>query len=213
MSAAEEAPAFRPGRIPHIGELGTGTTIGGGPCEGACFNTAAANAVGSSNTFGYWFVLGPEPNYTTIAEAKSWGESQGNAAVKAWYDNIYVARQTIFADIEGTAGTNGWSSNTLLNQAVWEGWFSAVNNADNGVLKAGVYSAPDAWASIMGSSYNLNGTTPEWSYEPQIGCAASCPTPTSYEAQGFGGESPGIWQYAQNCGTYGDLDCSDNLPS
>ena len=49
----------------YIGQLGSGTTIGGGPCNGACFNTNAASAAGSGNTFGYWFIEGPtrDPSY------------------------------------------------------------------------------------------------------------------------------------------------------
>jgi hypothetical protein len=145
-------------------------------------------------------------------EAKKWGQEQGNAAVQAWYDNYYVGRYAIFGDVEGSAGSFGWVSNTTLNQSVWEGWFDSVNGANNGLLKAGVYSAADAWSNIMDSNYNLNGSTPEWSYEPQNGCESACPTATTFDAQGFGSEYPVIWQYAQNCGSYGDLDCATTLP-
>ena len=199
----------------YIGELGVGTTIGGGPCNGACFNTDAANAVGSGNTFGYWFVYGPtkDPSYNgTTTEANHWGHEQGRQAVQAWYDNPHVARYTIFADIEGAPNEYGWSTDQSLNVAVWEGFYEEVNGANNGLMKAGVYSAPDAWATLTGS-HQLNGSVPEWSSESDIGCSAACPTPTTFDAQGFGGEFPVIWQYAINCGSYGDLDAASSLPS
>ncbi|MFX4303382.1 hypothetical protein ACOJUR_14160 [Alicyclobacillus tolerans] len=201
----------------YIGQLGAGTSIGAGPCySGACFNIEAANQVGASNTYGYWFVFGPsrDPNYDgSVSTAKQWGINQGNQAIQAWNTNSYVARLTIFADIEGYPGMNGWVNNTGLNQAVWEGWYSIVQAGNGGELIAGVYSAPDAWNEIMGSSYTLYSSTPTWSYEPQNGCGSSCPTIYSYDAESFGGVYPVIWQYAQNCGNYGDLDAASELPN
>lgn len=62
------------------------------------------------------------------------------------------------------------------------------------------------------ANHILNGSVPEWTYEPTaLGCAF-CPAPDHWYAQGFGGEVPVMWQHQQNCAGYGDLDAASSLP-
>ncbi|MCL6562467.1 MAG: hypothetical protein K6U87_05615 [Firmicutes bacterium] len=194
----------------YIGQLGYGTTV-----SSTYFNTSAANQAKQNQglVYGYWFLLGPDsdPDYNgTSSEAYAWGQKQAHIAYNAWFNNPYVTQWTLFGDVEitSTSETNGWGTSTALNQKVWEGFYNQLSSEG---LIPGVYSGPTLWQSIMGSGYNLNGVTPLWTSEPQESCGI-CPSNMA-NAQGFGNESPSVWQYniSNTCSV--DLDCSSSLPS
>ena len=206
----------------YIGRLGYGTTK-----DLSVFNSSTAATVRWNNTFGYWFVQGPNdasPPATTDTEAYSWGQSQASAAASAWATTQGVCRSIIFADIEGNPvlGTNGWGTNTSLNQKVWEGFYNQLA-ADPHKFLVGLYSTSEQWDAIMGSGYGVPSGTTVWSAdltnsngsngpEPCGGCPTSFPSNLGT----IGGIAPTIWQYNQNTGQpptcADDLDAALSLP-
>lgn len=190
----------------YIGQIGYGTTQ-----SYTYFNTAAANAVGAANTYGYWFVYGPDAvDATTDAAAYSWGQQQADAAYAARLNApAPIGRVTVFADVEGGPGSNGWSSNVALNRKVWEGFF---NQLAAHVLSAGLYSTSYQWTQTMGSGYGIPAGTSVWSADSQNtpGCD-SCPS-SFPELPSIGGVSPVIWQYNGTPGCSADLNAANSLP-
>lgn len=213
-------------------------------------NSAEANANFSHKigvgTGVYWFMGGPgvDPHYNgSAAEAYSWGAQQ---AARTIFDisQLSVPYPVVFMDIEipgnapnyTPANDNGW--NTVYTSACSgrvrsSGIPAAVDRADfNGYwdyltshshYKAGVYSAPDIWASIFGTgtAASIPGTY-EWTYESFTSSLSHqpsgwCLSGTSTCARFFGGQTSGsshalMWQWSGGGGSsngFGDFDQID----
>jgi hypothetical protein len=196
----------------------------------------------------YWFMGGPgvDPHYNgTTGEAYSWGEQQA-ARTLADVAKLRVTYPVVFMDIEipgnapnyTPARDNGW--NTVYTSACSgvvrsRGIPASVDRADlNGFAayltghssyKAGVYSAPDIWASIFGTGIAASiPNTYEWTYEPFTSSLAHPPagwcltgSASSVCARFFGGQTSGgkyalMWQWSGGGGSdngYGDFDQID----
>jgi hypothetical protein len=196
----------------------------------------------------YWFMAGPgvDPHYNGRAiEAYSWGQRQA-ARTLANVRNSHLNYPVIFMDIEipgnapdyTPAPDNGW--NTVYTSACsgvvrHSGIPASVDRADlNGYAayltshshyKAGVYSAPDIWASIFGTGkVSLIPNTYEWTYESFTGSLAHPPAgwclsgrASSTCARFFGGMTSAskyalMWQWSGGGGSsngYGDFDQID----
>lgn len=205
----------------YIGELGGGIQPGrsvqcGFTIEGQ-FDDATAKIVNDKTgaTYGYWFLLGARfANNCTgtdlVDVGKQWGQQQAQAAVKAYKDKAIVKKRTIFGDVEQEKYWQLRGSekiNLKVNRAILEGFIEEIKK--NGFIP-GVYSAPCAWAEIVGSDYMLPDDVVTWTYQKNHGegekqlnyCPVSLdprpnePCGSSYQgAQGFGGLNPTIWQY------------------
>jgi len=194
----------------------------------------------------YWFMGGPgvDPHYNgTTREAFAWGEQQA-ARTLADIARMRVTYPVVFMDIEipghapvsTPAPDNGWNSvyTSACSGVVKVGYVPAgVDRADlNGfaayltshsAYKAGVYSAPDIWASIFGTGTAASiPNTYEWTYEPFTSSLAHhpsgwCLTGTSTCARFFGGQTSSdryalMWQWSGGGGSsngYGDFDQID----
>jgi hypothetical protein len=196
----------------------------------------------------YWFMAGPgvDPHYNgTTGEAYSWGEQQ---AARTLYDisHVHVTYPVVFMDIEipgnapdyTPADDNGWNTvYTSTCSGVAKSYYipAAVDRADlNGFAAyltghshyyAGVYSAPDVWASIFGTGTDsLIPNTYEWTYESFTSSlshrpAAWCLSGTSTCAKFFGGQTSSskyalMWQWSGGGGShngYGDFDQIDKI--
>jgi hypothetical protein len=195
----------------------------------------------------YWFMGGPgvDPHYNgTQAESYSWGEQQA-AWTLADMKALHVTYPVVFMDIEipgdapsyTPASDNGWNNvyTSPCSGEVKAGYIPvAVDRADlNGYATyltshshylAGVYSAPDIWASIFGTgSASLIPDTYEWTYESFTSSLADrpagwCLSGTSVCANFFGGQTSSsryalMWQWSGGGGSsngYGDFDQIDN---
>jgi hypothetical protein len=157
---------------------------------------------------------------------------------------VRVTYPVVFMDIEipghapdyTPAPDNGWNSvyTSACSGVVKAGYVPAsVDRADlNGFAayltshsadKAGVYSAPDIWASIFGTGTAASiPNTYEWTYEPFTSSLAHppsgwCLAGTSLCARFFGGQTSGdryalMWQWSGGGGSsngYGDFDQID----
>jgi hypothetical protein len=213
-------------------------------------NSAQANANFADHdgigTGVYWFMGGPgvDPHYNgTTREAFAWGEQQA-ARTLAEIARLRVTYPVVFMDIEipghapvsTPAPDNGWNSvyTSACSGVIKAGYVPpSVDRADlNGYAayltshssyKAGVYSAPDIWASIFGTGTAASiPNTYEWTYEPFTSSLAHHPsgwclagTPTC--AVFFGGQTSGdkyalMWQWSGGGGSsngYGDFDQID----
>lgn len=195
----------------------------------------------------YWFMGGPgvDPHYNgTTREAYAWGEQQA-AQTLADVSGLRVTYPVVFMDIEipgqasgaaTPAPDNGWNSvyTSACGGVVRVGYVPAsVDRADlNGfaayltshsAYKAGVYSAPDIWASIFGTGVAASiPNTYEWTYEPFTSSLVHHPSGwclpgTSTCARFFGGQTSGdryalMWQWSGGGGSsngYGDFDQID----
>jgi hypothetical protein len=193
----------------------------------------------------YYFMGGPgvDPHYNgTTSEAKHWGEEQ---AARALSDaaKLHVTYPVLWMDIEipgnapeyTPAPDNGWNSvytspcsgvvkitsvPANVDRADVNG-FGAYVTAHSS-YKAGVYSAPDKWASIFGagSAASLRNTY-EWTYESFTSSLADPPagwcltgSASSVCASFFGGQTSAskyalMWQWSGGGGSsngYGDFD-------
>ncbi|MHB1685366.1 MAG: hypothetical protein ACYCYO_21590 [Bacilli bacterium] len=208
----------------YLGQMGSGTTPNQAACGGGSpFQSTAATDAGKSNTFGYWWLMGPteDPNYNvTTSEAYAWGENQAVAAVNARNSSTYstvVGRITIFADIETFVPSScvgkvseymGWLQGQTtqdydLNQAVWNGFKAKVWSYSNNAYPAGVYCSPSNWATLM-NGLSLSGVD-IWTSENC--CYSSCQSMSG--ASGFGGGTLSIYQFDENP----DYDVADSLPA
>jgi hypothetical protein len=186
---------------------------------------------------------GVDPHYNgTTAEAKSWGEQQAARAL-ADIGTGTVQYPVVFMDVELPGSTlfdpatdNGWNhvySSPCSGRVTANSIAASVDRADfNGFAsyltahssyKAGVYSSPAVWASIMGTgSAAVLGNTYEWTYTGDTSSLSHhpdgwCLTGTSTCAQFFGGISGSssyalMWQWSGGGGTsngYGDFDQID----
>lgn len=211
----------------YIGGMGFGTSPNESACGGAsAFQASAATAAGKSNTFGYWWLMGPtqDPDYNvTTSEAYAWGQKQAVAAVNARNTTTYsslVGRNTIFADIETYVPSPcvgivseymGWllgqtSQDYGLNQAVWNGFKAQVWSYSGNKFPAGVYCSPSNWSVLM-NDLSLSGVS-VWTSE--VCCQSSCPS-TMSGSQNFGGGNLYIWQFSDATGP--DYDAAETLPS
>jgi hypothetical protein len=206
----------------YIGRLGYGTHTG----DTQYFNTAAANAAGSSSTYSYWDVVGPEAN--TATDPYTLGLQQGQTAAGEWSNNpnaSYIWGTTIFGDIE--SGNGGWGGSQSRNQDVLQGFLDGIQNfpGDN-PLTPGVYITPLQWQAFFGTSYQPNQNFVLWIAGCQT-CVVSCKpcasctdTPAqvlnilSAVSQNFlGGSRAIIWQYwIGECGC-GDFDVAIQDPA
>jgi hypothetical protein len=214
-------------------------------------NSAQANAnvthrVGIG-TGAYWFMGGPgvDPHYNgTQGEAYSWGEQQA-ARTLSDFSSVHITYPVVFMDIEipGNAPSytpaydNGWNTvytsacsgkvrtyhiPAAVDRAVVNGYTAYLTSHSH--YSAGVYSAPDIWASIFGTgSASLIPNTYEWTYESFTSSLAHrpagwCLSGTSVCAHFFGGQTSGskyalMWQWSGGGGSrngYGDFDQIDN---
>jgi hypothetical protein len=211
----------------------------------ASANFADHDGVG---TGAYWFMAGPgvDPKYNgTTSEASSWGAKQA-ARTLADVKNSHLNYPVVFMDIEipgdapdyTPAPDNGW--NTVYTSACsgvvkQSGIPASVDRADlNGYAayltahssyQAGVYSAPDIWASIFGTgTASLIPNTYEWTYESFTSSLANPPAgwcltgaASSTCASFFGGVSASskyalMWQWSGGGGSdngVGDFDQID----
>jgi hypothetical protein len=186
-----------------------------------------------------------DPRYNgTADEAYSWGEQQA-ARTLADVARLRVTYPVVFMDVEipgsapdyTPAPDNGW--NTVYTSACSgvirsRGIPASVDRADlNGFAayltghssyKAGVYSAPDIWASIFGTGIAASiPNTYEWTYESFTSSLAQppagwCLTGTaSVCARFFGGQTSDdryalMWQWSGGGGSgngHGDFDQID----
>jgi hypothetical protein len=194
----------------------------------------------------YWFMAGPgvDPHYNgTTAEASAWGRQQAAWALSD-IPKHHITYPVVFMDIEipgnapnyTPADDNGWNSvytspcsGTVRISSVP----AAVDRADlNGFAtyltshssyKAGVYSAPDIWASIFGTgTASKIPNTYEWTYESFTSSLAHhphgwCLSGTTTCARFFGGQSSAskyalMWQWSGGGGSsngHGDFDQID----
>lgn len=205
----------------YIGELGGGILPGeSAHCEFKIYgqfddDTAKFVNKRTGATYGYWFLLGPRfanncDGTDSVDGGKKWGQKQAQAAVKAYKEKGIVKKRTIFGDVEQE---KYWKLRTTekinlkVNQAVIEGFMEEIRKSD---LIPGIYSAPCAWETIVGSDYMLPHDVITWTSQKNHGQgqqnANYCPNEldpspnekcsSSYkEAQGFGGINPTIWQY------------------
>ena len=206
-------------------------------------NYAARYGVGTGV---YWFMGGPgvDPHYNgTAAEAYAWGAQQ---AARTLYDisHLHVTYPIVFMDIEipgnapnyTPAPDNGWNTvytsacsgrvrtyhiPAATDRAVLNGFATYLTTHSR--YKAGVYSAPDIWASIFGTgAASRIPNTYEWTYEPFTSSLARppagwCLRGTSVCAQFFGGQTSAskyalMWQWSGGGGSYngyGDFDQID----
>ncbi len=194
----------------------------------------------------YWFMGGPgvDPHYNgTAAEASAWGAAQA-ARTLSNVAKLHVTYPVVFMDIEipGNAPSytpapdNGWNSvytSSCSGVVKASSIPASVDRADlNGFAayltshssyKAGVYSAPDIWASIFGTGSAASiPNTYEWTYESFTSSLAHpplgwCLRGTSTCARFFGGVTSGskyavMWQWSGGGGSfngYGDFDQID----
>lgn len=194
----------------------------------------------------YWFMGGPgvDPNYNgTASEAYAWGARQA-ARVIAMLPALQSTYPVVFMDIElpghapsyTPADDNGWNSvywspcsgsvrisfvPTSLDRADLNGFANYLTSHSS--YKAGVYSAPDIWASIFGTGYDSYiPNTYEWTYEPFTSSLAHpaygwCLSGTGTCARFFGGQTSAspyalMWQWTGGGGSwngYGDFDVID----
>jgi hypothetical protein len=195
----------------------------------------------------YWFMGGPgvDPHYNgTVAQAHAWGEQQAGRTL-ADAAKLRVTYPVVFMDIEipghapsyTPAPDNGWNSvytsacsgvvkvrhvPASVDRADLNGFAAYVTSHSR--YKVGVYSAPDIWASIFGTtgSYRLIPNTYEWTYESFTSSLAHhpsgwCLAGTSTCARFFGGQTSGsqyalMWQRSGGGGSnngYGDFDQID----
>jgi hypothetical protein len=195
---------------------------------------------------GYWFMAGPgvDPHYNgTTAEASAWGAKQAAWALAAAAP-LHLTYPVLFMDVEipgnapnyTPAPDNGWNSvyTSPCSGVVRTSFVPvAVDRADvNGFAayltshssyKAGVYSAPDIWASIFGTgSASLIPNTYEWTYESFTSSLAHhprgwCLSGTTTCARFFGGQTVAskyalMWQWSGGGGSnngHGDFDQID----
>ncbi len=211
----------------------------------AAANKADGDGIGVG---AYWFMAGPgvDPDYNgTTSEASAWGQKQA-ARTLADVKNSHLNYPVIFMDIEipgnapgyTPAPDNGW--NTVYTSACsgavkHSGIPASVDRADlNGYAayvtshssyKAGVYSAPDIWASIFGTgTASQIPSTYEWTYESITSSLANPPagwclsgSAASTCARFFGGMTSAskyalMWQWSGGGGSrngYGDFDQID----
>ncbi|MFI5062727.1 MAG: hypothetical protein ACHP9Z_01935 [Streptosporangiales bacterium] len=194
----------------------------------------------------YWFMGGPgvDPHYNgTATEASAWGAAQA-ARTLSNIAKLHVTYPVVFMDIEipgnapnyTPAPDNGWNSvytSSCSGVVKASSIPASVDRADlnsfasylasHSSYKAGVYSAPDIWASIFGTGSAASiPNTYEWTYESFTSSLAHpplgwCLRGTSTCAQFFGGVTSGskyavMWQWSGGGGSnngYGDFDQID----
>jgi hypothetical protein len=194
----------------------------------------------------YWFMGGPgvDPHYNgTASEASAWGASQAARTISD-ISKLHVTYPVVFMDIEipgnapnyTPASDNGWNNvytsacsgtvkqahiPTAIDRADLNGYATYLTTHSS--FKAGVYSAPDIWASIFGTGTDSQiPNTYEWTYESFTSSLAHhpsswCLTGTSTCAQFFGGQTSAskyalAWQWSGGGGSsngYGDFDQID----
>ncbi|HLI69316.1 MAG TPA: hypothetical protein VKV19_06115 [Ktedonobacteraceae bacterium] len=175
------------------------------------FNTAMAQQVGNTNTFGYWGVQGPEANagYST---AYAWGVAQAQAAWAAWNSTFvgasYVGGYTVFGDVE--AGFGGWGSDITQNQEVISGFLSELFAITPSEVWPGLYVSPPFWNDYLGGNSFVPGTSfVLWINGVYVcnvcgPCNESCTTTpgdaeyyfTNYvQPINVGGQNAVLWQY------------------
>jgi hypothetical protein len=193
----------------------------------------------------YWFMGGPgvDPHYNgTTSEAYAWGEQQ---AARTLYDigHVRVTYPVVFMDVEipgyapyyTPAFDNGWNNvytSACSGVIKHSGIPASVDRADiNGFAayltthssyKAGVYSAPSVWTSILGTgTASLIPNTYEWTYLPETSSLSNAPSGWCLKsggcAQFFGGQTSSskyalMWQWSGGGGIrngVGDFDQID----
>ena len=194
-------------------------------------------------TAAYWFMGGPgvDPHYNgSPSEAYAWGERQAAWTVSI-LPTLHITYPVVFMDIElpgytpsyTPAQDNGWNSvytspcsgrvridfvPVNVDRAELNGYAAYLTG--HSAYKAGVYSAPDVWASIFGTgTASLIPNTYEWTYESFTASLRYhpygwCLSGTSVCARFFGGQSSAsryalIWQWSGGGGSYngyGDFD-------
>jgi len=202
-------------------------------------------------TGAYYFMGGPgvDPNYNgTSTEAYAWGQRQAQRAldyVASKPTSQRVTYPVVFADIEipGNSPTytpapdNGWNTvytapcsgvakahyiPATIDRAVLNGYAAYLTSHSH--FKAGVYSAPDIWASIFGTgSASRIPNTYEWTYEAFSSSLTHhpygwCLSGTTTCARFFGGQTSSskyalMWQWSGGGGSrngYGDFDQIDS---
>ena len=195
----------------------------------------------------YWFMGGPgvDPHYNgTTGEANAWGQQQAAATLSAM-SHLSVTYPVVFMDVEipgnapnyTPASDNGWNAvytspcsgvvrhyhiPTNVDRAVFNGYATYLTSHSR--YKAGVYSAPDIWASIFGTGSDASiPNTYEWTYESFTSSLSHrpsgwCLAGTSTCAHFFGGQTSGskyalMWQWSGGGGSsngFGDFDQIDN---
>jgi len=213
-------------------------------------NASQANANFASHvgvgTGAYWFMGGPgvDPHYNgSSGEAYAWGQRQA-AQTLAALSHLHITYPVVFMDIEipghapnyTPADDNGWNTVYTSPCSGRVKTFhipAAVDRADiNGYTayltshsryKAGVYSAPDIWASIFGTGSAASiPNTYEWTYESFTSSLSRhpsgwCLAGTRTCARFFGGQTSGsryalMWQWSGGGGSnngHGDFDQID----
>jgi hypothetical protein len=196
----------------------------------------------------YYFMGGPgvDPHYNgSTSEATAWGAAQAAYALAATA-KVHVTYPVIWMDIEIPGGPsdytpapdNGWNSvytapcssvvksdfvAASVDRAEVDGFADYVTSHSS--YKAGVYSAPDIWASIFGTGSDASiPNTYEWTYEaftsslahPPVGwCLTGSASSTC--ASFFGGQTSAssyalMWQWSGGGGSnngVGDFDQID----
>lgn len=225
---------------------GCGKIVVWSAANSAQANANVAHKIGIG-TGVYWFMGGPgvDPHYNgTQSEAAAWGAQQA-ARTLADLPSVHVTYPVIFMDVEipgnapsyTPAADNGWNTvytsacsgrvrthhiPAAVDRAVLNGYTAYLTSHSH--YFAGVYSAPDIWASIFGTgSASLIPNTYEWTYESFTSSLAHrpagwCLSGTSLCARFFGGQTSGskyalMWQWSGGGGSnngFGDFDQIDN---
>jgi hypothetical protein len=190
----------------------------------------------------YWYMGGPgvDPHWNgSTTEAFQWGKQQA-AWTLAAIKGRSIPYPVIWADIEepliAPATDNGWNSvytspcsgkvkessvPAVVDRTVLNGFANYITSHSR--YKVGVYSAPQVWSSVFGSTkYASLPNTYEWTYWPETSHLSSAPggwclSKSSTCAQFFGGQSSSskyalMWQWSGGGGVtngYGDFDQID----
>ena len=197
-------------------------------------------------TGAYWFMGGPgvDPHYNgSTGEASAWGATQAAQTLSAM-SHLHITYPVVFMDIEipgnapnyTPASDNGWNNvytsscsgrvrtsyiPATVDRAEVNGYASYLSSHSR--YKAGVYSAPDIWASIFGTGSAASiPNTYEWTYESFTSSLSHhpsgwCLAGTGTCAHFFGGQNSNskyalMWQWSGGGGSYngyGDFDQID----
>ena len=196
--AAYEAPGSSYNNLTDINDAASNHSLGHGVGPGAYFFMGGPSYAPSGTSYYNWGVDQAYDAYVSFNNAQS---ATGNK----------YTFNFLFGDIEGNPGQYGWTSSIANNQQVWDGFYQSLQSIG---VNVGVYSAPDAWNTLMGGQ---SVTTVEWTYEQNAdpGSPYPCPTATFSGGPGTGSAATFfdytsvynnlVWQWSIGSG-YGDFD-------
>jgi hypothetical protein len=172
---------------------------------------------------GYWFMFGPNNTDGTGLSPYNWGQRQAQWALddwQRWYANgtHRMPLRILWMDVE-VPGSYGWGSNGAANRSVFNGFWDAVNGANQGLVP-GVYSTRYQWDTIMAGNTSIPNT---WEWTAQTSRASDpTPCPNNFSASDisavfFGGQTSSsakaaMWQWSLGNADYDQIDANKSLP-